>query len=93
MVKWRLDRMRPLMMRRSIERGETITIQSIADQTGLHWATVQRYVSDDVRHPRVETLEQIARALGVETSYFVDIDDEGETLARQGKLQSGVKIA
>lgn len=82
-MKWRLDRIRPLMDRRGVETGKLITIQYIVDKIGQnhpekkrHWATIQRYVTNTPKRPNPEIVQEIAEVLGVPTDYFADYEED-----------------
>lgn len=74
--RWKLDRLRELIDRRSIEWGRDITYEEIAVATGLAWNTIQRIVSKDITNPRVKTMSKIADYLQVDVAYFTDLGDD-----------------
>lgn len=93
MARWRLDKLKRLILEKSLRDDRRITNNDIAEATGLHWVTISRYVNGQVRRPDLETLQKIAQYFGVNVAYFLE-EDSGESTetAMQNRRQPEVEF-
>jgi len=62
------QRQRAAFCRRE-ERLQGLTIANLADETGLAWQTVRRFLDGYTRYPRMETVVLIFGAFGFDVTF------------------------
>ncbi len=70
-MKWK-EKVTRLMDERNI------TQKQLSKRSGITESSISRYLHNDQR-PRMDIVVNIAKALQVETDYFLDEDEKGET--------------
>jgi transcriptional regulator with XRE-family HTH domain len=71
---------------KSVRTGKGITIQDIAERSGLSKGFLSQ-VENDKTSPSLNTLERIAGALGTPLTYLLLADQHSPVLARDGERQ------
>jgi len=71
--------LRELKLQEQAKRGEAMTWQQIADEVGIAYSTIQRYVHESVPSPDYSVIDRLAEYFGVSVRDLIYRVEDDET--------------